>query len=72
MRGLLVASLLAPGLLASLTTAALAGETLDRVMKNKMLVEVTDQAYPPFSYIDEAGEVVGFDVDISRDRKSVV
>ena len=67
MRGMLVASLLAPGLLAGLSTAALAGETLDRVMKNKVLVEVTDQAYPPFSYIDEAGEVVGFDVDVSKE-----
>ena len=67
MRRMLVASLLAPGLLAGLTTAALAGETLDRVMKNKVLVEVTDQAYPPFSYIDEAGEVVGFDIDISKE-----
>lgn len=67
MRGMLVASLLAPGLLAGLTTAALAGETLDRVMKNKVLVEVTDQAYPPFSYIDETGEVVGFDIDISKE-----
>jgi polar amino acid transport system substrate-binding protein len=64
---LLVASVLAPGLVAGLTTAALAGETLDRVMKNKLLVEVTDQAYPPFSYIDEAGEVVGFDIDISKE-----
>jgi polar amino acid transport system substrate-binding protein len=67
MRGLFVASLLAPGLLAGPTTAALAGETLDRVMKNKVLVEVTDQAYPPFSYVDEAGEVVGFDIDISKE-----
>jgi polar amino acid transport system substrate-binding protein len=67
MRGSFVASLLAPGLLAGLTTAALAGETLDRVMKNKVLVEVTDQAYPPFSYVDEAGEVVGFDIDISKE-----
>jgi polar amino acid transport system substrate-binding protein len=67
MRRLLVVSLLTPGLLAGLTTAALAGATLDRVMKNKVLVEVTDQAYPPFSYIDEAGEVVGFDIDISKE-----
>ena len=58
---------LAPALLGVSMSAALAGETLDRVMKNKMLVEVTDQAYPPFSYIDESGEVVGFDVDISKE-----
>ncbi len=67
MRRLLVASVLAPGLLVGWMSPGIAGETLDRVMKNKMLVEVTDQAYPPFSYIDESGEVVGFDVDISKE-----
>lgn len=58
---------LTPALLGGFMSAALAGETLDRVMKNKMLVEVTDQAYPPFSYIDDSGEVVGFDVDVSKE-----
>jgi len=50
-----------------LATVAAAGETLDRVMKNKVLVETTDRAYPPFSYIDDKGEVVGFDVDVARE-----
>jgi len=50
-----------------LATVATAGETLDRVMKNKVLVETTDRAYPPFSYIDDKGEVVGFDVDVARE-----
>lgn len=67
MRKLLVASVLTPVLLAGWTSAGVAGETLDRVMKNKMMVEVTDQAYPPFSYIDDSGEVVGFDIDISKE-----
>ena len=58
---------LAPALLAGTVSTAFAGETLDRVLQNKVLVEVTDQAYPPFSYIDESGEVVGFDVDISKE-----
>lgn len=58
---------LTPALLAGFASAALAGETLDRVMKNKVLVEVTDQAYPPFSYIDDSGEVVGFDIDVSKE-----
>ncbi len=66
MRKMMMAAL-TPALLAGFASAALAGETLDRVMKNKMLVEVTDQAYPPFSYIDESGEVVGFDIDISKE-----
>jgi polar amino acid transport system substrate-binding protein len=67
MRRLLVASVLAPALLIGWTSAGMAGETLDRVMKNKMLVEVTDQAYPPFSYIDDSGQMVGFDIDISKE-----
>lgn len=66
MRKWMIAAL-APALLAGTASAVLAGETLDRVMKNKVLVEVTDQAYPPFSYIDESGEVVGFDIDISKE-----
>ncbi|HEX6120143.1 MAG TPA: transporter substrate-binding domain-containing protein [Dongiaceae bacterium] len=67
MRRLLVASLLAPGLLVAWTGIGMAGETLDRVMKDKMLVEVTDQAYPPFSYIDDSGQMVGFDIDVSKE-----
>ena len=66
MRKMTIAALI-PAILAGTATAAFAGETLDRVMKNKVLVEVTDQAYPPFSFIDESGEVVGFDVDISKE-----
>jgi polar amino acid transport system substrate-binding protein len=58
---------LAPAFLAGTVSTASAGETLDRVMQNKVLVEVTDQAYPPFSFINESGEVVGFDVDISKE-----
>ena len=66
MRKMMIAAL-TPALLAGFASAALAGETLDRVMKNKLLVEVTDQAYPPFSYINESGEVVGFDIDIPQE-----
>ena len=44
--------------LAGFATAAIAGETLDRVMKNKSMMETTDRAYPPFSYIDDKGDVV--------------
>ncbi len=49
------------------TQTGLAGETLDRVMKNKVLMETTDRAYPPFSYVDDKGEVVGFDIDVARE-----
>ena len=53
--------------LTGLATVATAGEVLDRVMKNKVLIETTDRAYPPFSSIDDKGEVVGFDVDVARE-----
>lgn len=51
----------------ALSQAAMAGETLDRVMQNKMMVETTDRAYPPFSYIDDKGEVIGMDIDIAKE-----
>lgn len=50
-----------------LSQASLAGEVLDRVLQNKVLIETTDRAYPPFSSIDDKGEVVGFDVDVARE-----
>ena len=46
---------------------AQAGETLDRVMRKKLMVQVTDQAYPPFSQIDDKGKVVGFDIDVANE-----
>jgi polar amino acid transport system substrate-binding protein len=55
------------GMLGLSLASAQAGETLDRVMKNKVLVEVTDQAYPPFSYLGDKGEMVGFDIDVSKE-----
>jgi polar amino acid transport system substrate-binding protein len=58
---------LAGALIAALATSGYAGQTLDRVMKNKMLVEVTDQAYPPFSFVNDKGEVEGFDIDIAKE-----
>lgn len=51
----------------ALSQASFAGETLDRVMKNKVMIETTDRAYPPFSYIDEKGEVIGFDIDVAKE-----
>src|SRR3954452_25331919 len=47
--------------------AAHAGATLDKVMRDKTLTEVTDQAYPPFSYMGENNEIVGFDIDVARE-----
>lgn len=44
-----------------------AGATLDRVRSKGVLVEVTNQAYPPFSFINERSEPDGFDVDVARE-----
>ncbi len=62
-------SLAALALLAPLFAApqVKAGETLDRVMRKKLMVQVTDQAYPPFSQIDDKGKVVGFDIDVAAE-----
>lgn len=53
-------------LLAVSAQSALAGPTLDRIAKSGELVNVVDNSYPPFSYINENNEVVGFDIDIAR------
>jgi polar amino acid transport system substrate-binding protein len=52
---------------AVLAGVAQAGDTLDRVMRKQLLIDVTDQAYPPFSKLDEKGEMVGFDIDVARE-----
>jgi len=46
---------------------AQAGATLDRVHKTKTLVEVVDQSYPPFSFLNDKNEMDGFDIDVSRE-----
>jgi len=47
-------------------TSAFAGPTLDRVTKAGELVNVVDNSYPPFSYINENNEVGGFDIDVAK------
>ena len=44
-----------------------AGATLDRVKADKVLVEVTDSGYPPFSSLNDQNEVVGADIDIAAE-----
>lgn len=53
------------GLLVS--ASALAGQTLDRVMKTKTLVMSSDPAYPPQSFLDKNNKMEGFDVDVGRE-----
>ncbi|KQZ42718.1 MULTISPECIES: transporter substrate-binding domain-containing protein [Ensifer] len=44
-----------------------AGETLDRVMEKKAMVVATNSGWPPQSYLDDSNEMVGFDIDVSRE-----
>ena len=52
---------LAPG------APAKAGETLDRVTTNGVMVMSTDAEYPPQSSLNSAGELEGFDIDVGRE-----
>lgn len=61
---------LVSGALLALSVAsgtAFAGETLDRIHKTKTLVEVMDQSYPPFSFLNEKNQMDGFDVDVAKE-----
>lgn len=54
------------GSLALLSATAQAGATLNRVMKTGTMVEVTDESYPPFSFLDQNNEMAGFDIDVAK------
>lgn len=51
----------------TLATQAQAGATLDRVMEKKAMVVATNSGWPPQSYLDDNNEMVGFDIDVSRE-----
>ena len=51
----------------TLSTQAHAGTTLDRVMEKKAMVVATNSGWPPQSYLDDNNEMVGFDIDVSRE-----
>ena len=44
-----------------------AGTTLDRVMEKKAMVVATNSGWPPQSFLDDNNEMVGFDIDVSRE-----
>jgi polar amino acid transport system substrate-binding protein len=58
------------GILAALLlqapNAALAGETLVRVLASKTMVVVVEPGYPPFSFVNKRGQMDGFDVDVAK------
>lgn len=49
------------------TTPVLAGATLDRVMSTKTLTMSSDAEYPPQSFLNDANEMDGFDVDVGKE-----
>jgi polar amino acid transport system substrate-binding protein len=51
----------------AMATAANAGATLDRVLSKKALVVATNSGWPPQSYLDDSNEMVGFDIDVSKE-----
>ena len=62
----LSALLLSATLLAMVPFAFAGDSTLDTVLKRgKVIVGVSSEA-PPFGFIDDKGELVGFDIDIAR------
>lgn len=66
MKGLF-AKLAIGGAALAFVTAAQAGETLDRVMGKKAMVVATNSGWPPQSYLDDSNELVGFDIDVSKE-----
>jgi polar amino acid transport system substrate-binding protein len=46
---------------------ARAGETLDRIMAQKKLVNAIDAEYPPFSSMGPNNEFEGFDIDVAKE-----
>lgn len=50
-----------------LNSSALAGETLDRVLQTKTLTMSSDPEYPPQSFLNDANEMDGFDIDVGKE-----
>lgn len=65
MKKLLALLVLAVGGLS--VAVANAGETLDRVTAKKALVVATNGGWPPQGYLDDNNQLVGFDIDVSRE-----
>ena len=61
------AVLLAAAITAPWSPAAMAGETLDRVMNSKTLTLSSDPEYPPQSFLNDRNEMDGFDVGVARE-----
>ncbi len=63
----LVAGIFAGAMTLAAAHSAFAGETLDRVMGKKEMVVATNASWPPQSFLNDANELVGFDIDVARE-----
>ncbi|MEP9398946.1 transporter substrate-binding domain-containing protein [Mesorhizobium sp. KR2-14] len=63
----LIARLAVGAAFVAFAASAHAGQTLDRVMEKKAMVVATNSGWPPQSYLDDNNEMVGFDIDVSRE-----
>ncbi|RDJ03781.1 transporter substrate-binding domain-containing protein [Rhizobium grahamii] len=63
----ILTKLLAGAALMTAAHSAFAGETLDRVMEKKAMVVATNSSWPPQSFLNDNNEMVGFDIDVSRE-----
>ncbi len=52
---------------ATAVNSAWAGESLDRVMEDKMLTVATDANWPPMSFLNDKNEMDGFDASVARE-----
>lgn len=57
---------MAASVLAMSLTSANAGEVLDRVLASKTITVAVSPNYPPNSFLNDKGELVGFDVDVAK------
>jgi polar amino acid transport system substrate-binding protein len=66
MKKFLICLAVAAAAMGSAATAQ-AGATLDRVMQKKAMVVATNSGWPPQSFLDDSNQMVGFDIDVSRE-----
>gem|GEM_PF-4224186 len=44
--------------------------SLQKVLKSGQMVLGLDMAFPPMGFVDDDGEIVGFDIDVAREVRS--
>lgn len=60
-------SIIGAATIAAFASCAQAGEVMDKVMSEKMMMVATNSEYPPASYLNSKGEFEGYDVDVAKE-----